>query len=379
MQVTEYSICMTVLWSSILISVFYLLRKKAHLISVCSISGVIILYIFCLVRMFVPVEFPWTRVVSGGNVYNFFYKIIHHRVFTGMPVTLFQISLIIWTAGTVISLFRYVKNYTCFSNYLNKLDVIDDELTVHTLRKISSGGESIKVVRSSFIETPCCIGIIKKKIILPMKNYSEDDLYYILLHEYSHLKNKDLLVKMLINILCAVYWWNPFVYLLKKDINQTLEIRCDDLVIKEILPNQRADYLSVLLKEFQEITEESQLRKYRNFISQFHDFYSGELLERFKIVSLRNDNKYWQNEIVAYVIAIILLVFSYSFIFQTQFEVPSSDIETENGVYEIDNDNSYIFIDKSGEYILHTDSMDFVIDKEMLNRLLDEGFDIREN
>lgn len=378
MQVTEYSICMTVLWSSILISVFYLLRKKAHLISVCSISGVIILYIFCLVRMFVPVEFPWTRVVSGGHVYNFFYKFMHHRLFNDMPATFFQISLIIWSTGTVISLFKYINNYICFSNYLNKLDVIDDELTVHALRKISSEGKSIKVVRSSFIETPCCIGIVKKKIILPMKNYSEDDLYYILLHEYSHLKNKDLLVKMLINVLCAIYWWNPFVYLLKKDINQTLEIRCDDLVIKEILPNQRADYLSVLLKEFQEITEESQLRKYRNFVSQFRDFYSGELLERFKIVSLRNDKKYWQNVIVTYVIAIIMLVFSYSFIFQTQFEVPNSDIETENDVYKIEEDNSYIFINISGEYVLHTDNADFIIDKEMADQLLEDGFQLKE-
>lgn len=121
MQVTEYSICMTVLWSSILISVFYLLRKKAHLISVCSISGIIILYLFCLIRMIVPVEFPWTKVVDGGVAYNLFYRFLHQQILHEIPIEIYQILLCIWSLGTGIRLFTYIKNYIGLNAYLNRL------------------------------------------------------------------------------------------------------------------------------------------------------------------------------------------------------------------------------------------------------------------
>ena len=40
MLITEYSIWMTVLWSSVLILLFYILRKKSILLDICSVSGV---------------------------------------------------------------------------------------------------------------------------------------------------------------------------------------------------------------------------------------------------------------------------------------------------------------------------------------------------
>ena len=78
---------------------------------------------------------------------------------------------------------------------------------------------NIKIVQTAAVEVPCCIGIFEKQILIPDKKYSREELHYIILHEYTHLDNKDILTIQLINILCIVFWWNPFVYILKGDMS----------------------------------------------------------------------------------------------------------------------------------------------------------------
>ena len=78
------------------------------------------------------------------------------------------------------------------------------------------------------------MGFFEKRILIPDKKYSREELHYIILHEYTHLDNKDILTIQLINILCIVFWWNPFVDILKGDMYQSIEIRCDQTVTKKL-------------------------------------------------------------------------------------------------------------------------------------------------
>lgn len=75
MQITIFSVWMTFVWCSIFIVLCYILRKRSVLLNLSSMTGIIILYLFCLIRLAVPVELPWTKVVSGGSLYNFLYQI----------------------------------------------------------------------------------------------------------------------------------------------------------------------------------------------------------------------------------------------------------------------------------------------------------------
>lgn len=75
MQITIFSVWMTFVWCNIFIVLCYILRKRSVLLNLSSMTGIIILYLFCLIRLAVPVELPWTKVVSGGSLYNFLYQI----------------------------------------------------------------------------------------------------------------------------------------------------------------------------------------------------------------------------------------------------------------------------------------------------------------
>ena len=76
MQITIFSVWMTFVWCNIFIVLCYILRKRSVLLNLSSMTGIIILYLFCLIRLAVPVELPWTKVVSGGSLYNCIWRIL---------------------------------------------------------------------------------------------------------------------------------------------------------------------------------------------------------------------------------------------------------------------------------------------------------------
>lgn len=48
MQITIFSVWMTFVWCSIFIVLCYILRKRSVLLNLSSMTGIIILYLFCL-------------------------------------------------------------------------------------------------------------------------------------------------------------------------------------------------------------------------------------------------------------------------------------------------------------------------------------------
>lgn len=51
MQITIFSVWMTFVWCSIFIVLCYILRKRSVLLNLSSMTGIIILYLFCLIRL----------------------------------------------------------------------------------------------------------------------------------------------------------------------------------------------------------------------------------------------------------------------------------------------------------------------------------------
>lgn len=378
MQITIFSVWMTVLWSSILIIIFYLLRKKSILLDVCSVSGVLILYLFCMIRLMIPIELPWTKEVSGGELYNKIYDMIRYEMPVGLGIHIYQVLLSIWIIGAVILLTRYFLQYFKLMRILEKLPVVENGKTVEILENfVKSNGKKPVIIKTSVLNIPCCIGVFHKKIILPDKQFTDEEMYYILLHEYTHLKNNDVLTKMLINIICALYWWNPIVYLLRKDINQSIEIRCDGIVVAGENKISRSNYLAVMLSEYKDNCSTGEFGKYKKAIIPLYEEHSEKLIERFQLVADGKNGSFVRGKFFALILAICLLTASYSFIIQSKYEVPMDEIEIEDKAYEVNSENAYITI-RNGEYILHSEEGDVVIEKEMADMMIEAGFYVEE-
>lgn len=369
MHITFFSVWMTVLWSSILILIFYVLRTKYQLIDICSVSGVIVLYLFCMIRMIIPVEFPWTKILFGGTLYNRIYYFFCIERNIGNDISVFDMLRFIWYLGAFLILLHYVIQYVKVARYFGDMPVQRNSKAAKIADEIWNGTKKPDILQTAAVKTPCCCGILRKKIIIPDKPYTEEQLRFILLHECSHLRNNDILVKNLINILCALYWWNPCVYLLKKDLNQSLEIRCDLTAVKELDYQLKSDYLAVVLSEYKDSlkTGKSAGLRYDN---------PKLLLERFQLVAKEKRILVRKGIILAWIISICLLLISYSFIFQTEYEAPREDIETQQGAYEVNTSNSYLIKSDDGTYFLHFQNKDIAISEEVAQMMIKDDFTV---
>ncbi|MBE5887177.1 MAG: M56 family metallopeptidase [Lachnospiraceae bacterium] len=372
MQITIFSVWITILWSSILILIFYFLRKKLVLLNVCSVSGVLILYIFCIIRLLIPIELPWTKELWGGELYNWVYEVVRYEVVSG--INIYQMFGLIWMAGAFFFLIKLTIRYIKLTKMLDRIPVKKDERTESILTAVLKDKEKRpEIVKTSAIQIPCCVGVFHKRILIPAKEYSDEELHYIILHEHTHLKNNDVLTKLLINSICAVYWWNPLVYLLRKDMQQSLEIRCDGQVSKKMDSISRSNYLAVMLAEFKDNCHADEFKKYHSSVMPLFEEHSEKLIERFQLVSDRKNGTSVRGNLVATAIAICLLMASYSFVLQSQYACPIEEIETDDISYSVDSDNSYIAV-RDGEYILHTGQKEVVLAEEMAEMMIEEGF-----
>lgn len=77
------------------------------------------------------------------------------------------------------------------------------------------------------IESPFVIGFLSPKIFVPVC-MDEDEREYILNHEWTHIKNKDGLTKLICYFILCIHWFNPLVWLAYVMLCADMEMRVDE-------------------------------------------------------------------------------------------------------------------------------------------------------
>lgn len=102
------------------------------------------------------------------------------------------------------------------------------------------------VYESDRIPFAFVMGIIKPRIYIPL-NLSNDELTCIMLHEQMHLNRLDHLVKLFAYLVKIAHWFNPFIWISCKLLENDMEMSCDESVLKHLNPNMRICYSKALL------------------------------------------------------------------------------------------------------------------------------------
>ncbi len=101
--------------------------------------------------------------------------------------------------------------------------------------------------RNKLAPTPMLIGVIRPIIILPDKEYTSNQLKNILLHELIHFRRKDIFLKWIMIVANAIHWFNPFIYLVRRELNHMCELACDEGVIKDLTVYEKQEYGNTLI------------------------------------------------------------------------------------------------------------------------------------
>ncbi|BCJ94382.1 hypothetical protein acsn021_19510 [Anaerocolumna cellulosilytica] len=126
--------------------------------------------------------------------------------------------------------------------------IIHSIITLLELHKRLQTGVYCKdnIYSSDRIDTAFVMGVFRPKIYLPT-NLPENDREYILLHEQTHIRRLDHIIKLISFLVLCIHWFNPLVWLAFFLSGKDMEMSCDEAVIKKYGNGIKKDYSSSLL------------------------------------------------------------------------------------------------------------------------------------
>ncbi|MCL2361963.1 MAG: BlaR1 family beta-lactam sensor/signal transducer [Defluviitaleaceae bacterium] len=153
---------------------------------------------------------------------------------------LLTILMGIWIIGIIATAFIVLhcnKNLRLIKESAKPIE--NKELISLFLRcKDEVGIKSDVLLGSSIMtKTPMTIGFFKALIILPAGEMSLSDVRFAMLHELTHCKNKDVQINSFMCLFHILYWFNPVVHFVFKQMRLDRELACDASVL-EILPKE---------------------------------------------------------------------------------------------------------------------------------------------
>lgn len=105
----------------------------------------------------------------------------------------------------------------------------------------------IEVRKTGALDAPLIVGLIKPVLYLPEIELSAQSMDYVLKHELTHYRRGDLFYKWFAAAVGIVHWFNPIIYIILRELDESCELSCDAEVTKNLNQDERRDYISVIL------------------------------------------------------------------------------------------------------------------------------------
>ncbi|HEX2491832.1 MAG TPA: M56 family metallopeptidase, partial [Blastocatellia bacterium] len=106
----------------------------------------------------------------------------------------------------------------------------------------------VRIFKTDRISMPMTWGVMRSAVLLPKEAdlWTTECRWIVMAHELTHVKRRDCLMQALAQLACAVYWFNPLVWLAAWRLRVERELACDDHVLEA--GAKASDYASHLVE-----------------------------------------------------------------------------------------------------------------------------------
>jgi len=328
--------------------------------------------------MFLPIEIPGLQtVISDEYVLPPVMDVLENRstLTQDMPILFMYILLAVSLFVTLVLIAVFVARQTSYIKKLKKLDncatAEESSMLKEVAKTVFKKEKQITFIKTDFVDTPMVTGLFSNIVLLPDYSYDKDELRMIFLHECTHLKNNDLLLKLLIHIYCCIFWWNPVVYLLKADVGFMLELKCDNKVCAKLGKEERLEYIEAINESAKRAVKKHRQRSM--LVSSGFITKDDSQLYMYRMNNLLFPKNVGKKRIVPTVLVSLLMVAiiacSFLFIWQAAYrdtekveELKKEAVFSDNGLS--DESNSYLVKQEDGSYIFYFDGFEIPVPKE---------------
>lgn len=165
-----------------------------------------------------------------------------------IQIRLFDLIAYIWGTGVIIFLMTVIISYFLFLHRKNRNAVkISDNKIFSEAKNELRIKRHIRLKASSDTDSPMLVGVLFPTVYIPCREIPDGNMRMVLLHELTHYKRKDLLIKWLAVLVNAIHWFNPLCYLACAALSEACEISCDMSVTKNMSEDNQKLYMQTIL------------------------------------------------------------------------------------------------------------------------------------
>jgi len=198
-------------------------------------AGMLVLLMIAPLLLWMPkvhldMNIPWISTEVKSEITS------SHSEATSLPLNLMTTLFVSYVVFSVLLLIRIGSHYLVTRRWCIEAVECDDPISVNLLKEC---GEQLKLRRlpalkfSQEVNSPVITGLLKPVLLLPnrARAWSVDTLQMVMLHELGHVQRRDLWLSLAGQIACALHWFNPLVWILRKRLVNECEYACDAHVI----------------------------------------------------------------------------------------------------------------------------------------------------
>ncbi|MCD8153435.1 MAG: hypothetical protein LUF78_01850 [Clostridiales bacterium] len=361
MKISVFSCTSSLIWATLLLSFMCLIRTKISFTKISEVKLFVLFYIFGFIRLLFPIDFTFFAGVLFKDAYSAIIAFLFYNKyrFIRIELSIGSVLIIFIFLISLVRIFLYVYNLHRDSRIFRGCEEYNPQQAnriFKQIREIYPGAKNCPILVYDSISVPITTGLRRKVILLPRTTYSDNELFYILLHEYTHIAKHDLHKKLFTDLFICVFWWIPYKKFLEKDIVQIIEIQCDQKVLKSIPSANKLDYMETLLtclKRTRNISAGSSGGHLGFSIQEPHN----AMVERFHI--MQNEEKKPRMALRPAILGVLLFCFSYLYLPQANYEAPMK--EDTSTSYTITPENSYLLRENDTYYYMSKKNKDIKV------------------
>ena len=353
----------------------YVMMKRSNDFFRGTVKIIFAIIAVIMLRMMVPVNFPFTRTIYSSKLLIGLGNIVYANVYGDRQVLVSDLLLWAWISVAVILLIRYfykrLKVRRCLEQYIMKDTEIKEyyepflkDTKIRNIRIAVIPGEKQAVI----------FGVIRPIMILPDAVLEEKTVAHMIRHEMKHYANYDLWLKFFVDLLVVIHWWNPVVYVMRKELSLAFELSNDYMVTRDMPELEKLEYAQTLVQAAKLMSNQ-----------QAYDLNltGGECLEtRIQMLLEEKKTEGMRSRLLAAVnllFVLLLLIISLVFVPEVSYkESMPYDSEEFDGSFEITPENAYYLKTENG-YELYADDVYRWSEKEIAEEFREMRIPVYEN
>lgn len=280
--------------------------KKYYFLLIISILFFIVPFslLYCTARDIFSAISPRTELIWNNSLFNQKIYVTSKILVNSENVPLLiprhipplrNCCIAIWLLGVAICFSKMIFSYTKLRKQIDTMTSYNCTISVPFLL----WRRRIKVGTTSYYNAAFSTGCFHPVIVLP-ENMDSETRQLAALHETAHIRHLDFPLKIAALFIRSLYWFNPFAYLLFRELNNQQEFSADEWVAKRLDNKQIIKYGEAIIQSRSLTTNP----KNNDYVSSFTIF--PEIITKERIIRLKNHMKNTPQKSFTIIFAIML-------------------------------------------------------------------------